>query len=219
MTIAATTAIAAPALANPGMPAAEGHPLTQDLLAQDRLAQDSAGGSSDLCRKILTPPEGLNIRAKATSTSAIVGGVGKGETVTLTTSPATTQKEGSRTWVQISAPAAGWISNGVMSPGHLIMCGTTPAPKPEPKPEPKPTGSRCRRVINPPEGLVIKSDASRSSSTVGGLALGEKMTLSNDPATTKKDGEGRTWMQIESPQAGWVSNGFGGGKGNVGMCP
>lgn len=193
--IAAIGSVSMPAYADP---------VTSD---PNSLAQAAA---ADLCRRVVNPPEGLVIRANASTSAQRVGGVGQGERVTLTTSPATTSKDGAgRTWVQISAPSAGWISNGIGGPGFLVYCGPTPPPPPP---------SRCRRVINPPEGLAIKREASRTSATVGGLAQYQRFTITTSPATTRKDGEGRTWVQIEAPTAGWVSNGLG-GQSNIGVCP
>lgn len=173
------------------------------------LSQNPA--TADLCRRIVSPPEGLVIRANPSTAAATVGGVARGQTITLTTSPATTSKDtAGRTWVQISAPARGWISNGLPgSGGHIVVCsGDQPPPPP----------NRCRRVLNPPEGLAIRSQASKTANRVGGVGLYERMTLTTSPATTSRDSEGRTWVQIEAPAAGWISNGLGGG-GNIGVCP
>lgn len=69
--------------------------------------------TKQLCRRVLRPTEGLTIRRDATSTSAVVGGVGYLGQVTLTTNPATVKRAENRDWVQISAPASGWVSNGL----------------------------------------------------------------------------------------------------------
>uniref|UniRef100_A0A832H6D9 SH3 domain-containing protein n=1 Tax=Oscillatoriales cyanobacterium SpSt-402 TaxID=2282168 RepID=A0A832H6D9_9CYAN len=198
------TAIAIAAVGSVSMPV-YANPVTSD---PNSLAQAAA---ADLCRRVINPPEGLVIRANPSTGAQRVGGVGQGERVTLTTSPATTNKDSAgRTWVQISAPNAGWISNGIGGPGFLVYCGPTPPPPPPP--------SRCRRVINPPEGLVIKREASRTSATIGGLAQYQRFTITTSPATTSRDSEGRTWVQIAAPTAGWVSNGMG-GQSNIGVCP
>ncbi len=178
----------------------------------------------DLCRRIISPPEGLVIRSEATSTSANVGGVAQYGRVTLSSNPATTSKDSAgRTWVKISAPANGWISNGLPgSGGHIVLCSATnpptnPPTNPQPQPQPPTTASRCRRVINPPEGLLILKEARSGSGVVGGVGFRERMTLTSAPATTSKDSTGRTWVKIEAPAAGWVSNGTG-GTGNIGFC-
>lgn len=69
--------------------------------------------NKELCRRVLRPTEGLTIRRDATSTSPAVGGVPVFGQVTLTTNPATVKRAENRDWVQISAPANGWVSNGL----------------------------------------------------------------------------------------------------------
>lgn len=68
-----------------------------------------------LCRRVIRPIEGLTIRQDATVSSAIVGGVGYLQQVTVTTNPVTVKREGNRDWVQISTPASGWVSNGIVT--------------------------------------------------------------------------------------------------------
>lgn len=170
--------------------------------------------TSELCRRVARPPEGLVVRATPNTTSAVVGGVEQGQNITLTTNPATTNKDSAgRTWIQISDPARGWVSNGLPGSGigHIVYCSDNQAPPPPPP-------NRCRRVINPPEGLAIRSQPSRTSGIVGGVGLNERMTITTVPATVSRDTEGRTWVQIEDPRAGWVSNGVG-GQSNIGICP
>lgn len=77
-----------------------------------------------LCRRVIRPNEGLTIRRDATSTSSAVGGVPIFGRVTLTTSPATVTRAENRDWVQISAPANGWVSNGLanQSASNLGYC-------------------------------------------------------------------------------------------------
>lgn len=78
----------------------------------------------ELCRRVLRPTEGLTIRRDATSTSPVVGGVPVLGQVTLTTNPATVRRAENRDWVQISTPANGWVSNGVVteSVSNLGIC-------------------------------------------------------------------------------------------------
>jgi hypothetical protein len=80
--------------------------------------------TKELCRRVLRPAEGLTIRRDATSTSAVVGGVGYLGQVTLTTNPATVKRAENRDWVQISAPASGWVSNGLVTENvsNLAIC-------------------------------------------------------------------------------------------------
>ncbi len=82
-----------------------------------------------LCRQVARTPllidnGGLNIRSEPSASSASVGGVAPGASITLTTAPATTKDDSAgRVWVQISAPNAGWVSNGFRGGmSNLVMC-------------------------------------------------------------------------------------------------
>lgn len=81
----------------------------------------SCNGSSvtpptrELCRRVVRPSQGLVIRREPTSASAQVGGVRYLGRVTLTTNPATITKTEDRNWVEISSPARGWVSNGLLT--------------------------------------------------------------------------------------------------------
>ncbi len=79
---------------------------------------------AELCRKVIAPPAGLIVRAEPATTAKAVGpGVGFGDKVTLTTKPATTKQDSTgRFWVQISAPDAGWVSNGYAGASNLGLC-------------------------------------------------------------------------------------------------
>jgi hypothetical protein len=65
---------------------------------------------------------------------------------------------------------------------------------------------------------VIRRDANLTSPSVGGIALNGRMTITTTPPTTTRDAQGRTWVEIEAPARGWISNGFG-GQSNIGICP
>jgi hypothetical protein len=81
-----------------------------------------------LCRQVartavMIQNNGLNIRSEASDTATIVGGIAPGATLTLTTAPATSKVDAGRVWIQISAPTAGWVSNGFQGDkGNLVMC-------------------------------------------------------------------------------------------------
>jgi len=170
------------------------------------------------CRRVKNPAEGLVIRSQASSASAMVGGVAQNATVSLSSSPITSERDGAgRVWVQIEAPRAGWVSNGFPGqPSNLVYCAGTTSPPVTEQPT-TPTGSLCRRVIRPAEGLLVRSGGSPSASVVGGVGLGERVTLS-EPMRSAKDSTGRYWVEISGPAAGWISNGYP-GNSNLGMCP
>jgi hypothetical protein len=74
-----------------------------------------APNTSSLCRIVTYngPEGGLAIRSRPDRSAPRVDGVRLGDRVTLRTSPppATLDKEG-RSWIEITAPSRGWISNG-----------------------------------------------------------------------------------------------------------
>lgn len=125
----------------------------------------------------------------------------------------TLSDNGSAGLIAISAPRSGFIPAANLK---LCVGGPGPAPNPTPVPAP-PTGSKCRKVLNPPEGLVIRQTASTSSSVVGGVAVNSQVQLSTDPATLKVAG-GRNWIEISTPAQGWISNGLVGSRGNLVYC-
>jgi hypothetical protein len=113
--------------------------------------------------------------------------------------------------IAISTPRSGFIPAA-----NLKMC-VGAAPTPTPTPTPTPVTSKCRQVLNPPEGLVIRQSASTSSSIVGGVAVNSQVQLSTNPATLTVAGN-RNWIEIASPAQGWISNGLVGSKGNLIYC-
>jgi hypothetical protein len=79
----------------------------------------------DLCRYV-TQPKGLVIRKQASATSEVVGEAPAESKVMLTTNPPTAKTEtDGRIWLEISAPAKGWVSSGFNTPGsgtNLVSC-------------------------------------------------------------------------------------------------
>ena len=101
-------------------------------------------------------------------------------------------------WIQVSSPASGYVITRYIKP----CSGTTPPPPPPPP------GS-CRRVVNPPEGLIVRSGGNSTAPQVGGVLLGEVVRVTG---ASNVDATGRTWVEITTPIRGWVSNGFPSGN-------
>lgn len=80
--------------------------------------------ADDRCRRVQTPvKEGLAIRSQPTANAAWMGGVGNGDTVTVSTNPATIVTVDGRNWVEIESPVRGWVTNGkIGDKGNLILC-------------------------------------------------------------------------------------------------
>ncbi|AFZ21731.1 SH3 domain-containing protein [Allocoleopsis franciscana] len=75
-------------------------------------SQGGTQGGSNVCRKVINPPEGLAVRNTPVISAPRVSGVYVGNTVKLA-SPREYQKDSQgRTWVKISQPTTGWISSG-----------------------------------------------------------------------------------------------------------
>ena len=106
----------------------------------------------------------------------------------------TLASEGNAGWIEVSVPASGYVIARYLKP----CSGTTPPP-------PK---ASCRRVI-PQEGLVVRSQATSSSSPLGSVLVGTTVKLTG---TSSIDGTGRTWVQISAPISGWISSGFPSGN-------
>lgn len=75
----------------------------------------NTSGNKGLCRKVARPAQGLVIRREPSVAAAQVGGVAYLGRVTLTTTPATAKQVDGRNWVEISSPARGWVSNGLLT--------------------------------------------------------------------------------------------------------
>lgn len=81
-------------------------------------------GDKGLCRQVARPPQGLLIRREPSASSAQVGSLAFEGRVTLTANPPTTKQADNRNWVEISAPARGWVSNGLVTEklSNLVYC-------------------------------------------------------------------------------------------------
>lgn len=76
----------------------------------------------------------------------------------------------------------------------------------------------CRRVVRPPQGLVIRREPTTASAQVGSLAYLARVTLTTIPATVKQV-DNRDWVEISAPVRGWVSNGLNSEpKSNLAYC-
>jgi hypothetical protein len=83
-------------------------------------------------------------------------------------------------------------------------------PKPPVAVQPKPTEPTltgiCRKVVQS-QGLIVRNEAGNVAPIVGSLALNEKVTLAEPIETVERD-DGRIWIKVAKPVAGWTSNGF-----------
>ncbi|MCU0517336.1 MAG: SH3 domain-containing protein [Oscillatoria sp. Prado101] len=114
----------------PPTPKTTATPQTQQVSQTDTTSRTSEVQTSEVaraderCRRVQAPvKEGLAIRSQPTANSAWIGGVANGDTVTITTNPATIVTVDGRNWVAIQSPVSGWVTNGkVGDKGNLILC-------------------------------------------------------------------------------------------------
>ena len=140
------------------------------------------------------------VYTERSATSQTVRTIGLDEEVTLADS-------GSAGWIAISSPATGYVQARDLKPckgGNQPDSGS---------------GAGVCRKVTVAQGLTIRQSASPSAALVGGVLSGNTVKLTN-PKQSQKDSQGRTWIQITAPKAGWISSGFP--DGNLGpefSCP
>ena len=183
------------------MPSAQ--PASFESQGDLQLAQSLAGE----CR---AAKERIFVYSQPSPSSQTLGTVDPNSEVTLADS-------GSAGWIAISAPLTGYVQANSLKPCKNTERPKPPTPTPSPSSEtpPKPpstsSGGDCRQVKFP-EGLVIRQNPN-SGTVVGRLMTGNTIRLAN-PRRSEKDSQGRTWVQITGPKAGWISSGFP--EGNLG---
>ena len=137
------------------------------------------------CRAVSTS---IPVQTGRSTTSEVVATLNKGTIVKLS-------DNGANGWVRISTPVVGFVQAGYLSAAN---CPTPPPP----------ANDRCRRVARPPEGLKIRRGPTITSDVLGGVQLGQTVTLTTNPPTTQRDNQGRDWVNISSPISGWITNGL-----------
>jgi hypothetical protein len=114
-------------------------------------------------------------------------------------------------WIGISAPETGYVEAK-----DLKSCSDTSS-NPQPT-TPSSSASLCR-VVTQAQGLSIRKGANGSSARVGGVDVGNRVTLKVNPPKWTSDDTGRAWVEITAPTAGWVSYGYPSKKAtNLGPC-
>ncbi|NER38635.1 MAG: hypothetical protein F6J93_32560 [Oscillatoria sp. SIO1A7] len=157
-----------------------------------------------LCRQAntLVAPEGLVVRADASSSSARRGGISPGERVTLIPNyQRIPDKNGQdRRWVEIISPISGFVSANslIRCPEAIPQRTETTSPR---------TGSLCRQVTPnlTSREAQVRADASVFSTYRGGIEPGGEVTLvPNYELIRDKSGEPRDWVELISPINGFI---------------
>ena len=159
--------------------------------------------TSDLCRQVFEP-QGLAIRQRPTPNSPRVGGVRYRQEVTLVRNYEGIRGPGGRTWIEITYPVLGFISNGYPDGrSNLVLCSEDLISQP-----PQQSASLCRRIdrVAAPRGVAVRAKPSRFSSRVGGVPTGQEVYLVEDyQLIDDANNEPRNWVEIVEPLAGFIS--------------
>ena len=173
-------------------------PASFDSQGDLQLSQSLAGE----CR---AAKERIFVYSQRASSSQTLGTVDPDREVTLADS-------GSGGWIAISAPLTGYVQANSLKPCKNADRPKPPTEGPKPAPTSDSSGGGCRKVTFA-EGLIIRRDPNPGGAVVGNLMMGNTVELVT-PRGAQKDSQGRTWVQIKAPKAGWISSGFP--EGNLG---
>ena len=116
---------------------------------------------------------------------------------------------GSDGWIAISSPERGFVQTD-----NLRTCDRATNFSPPP-PNPNPNPGLCRRVSDiVANGLNIRRQPNTDSESIGSVVPGDIVILSSNLSTV--DNQGRSWVEIEFPIQGWISEGLqNGGQLNL----
>ena len=184
-TVGVLEATATPATSTPTADTAQAS-ATTPLPNPSQLAQ--ANIAAGACRRV-TRKVDIFSEASVAPSSIVRATLDTGSRVTLSDS-------GNNGWVGVSSPVSGFVIARYLY--STSDCGGNPTPPPPPP-------QACRRVVAPPEGLIVRSGASTSSPKVGSVFVGNTLRVTREATS---DADGRRWVQITQPVSGWVSSGF-----------
>ncbi|MEL7037047.1 MAG: SH3 domain-containing protein [Cyanobacteria bacterium J06592_8] len=159
--------------------------------------------TKDLCRQVFEA-EGLTVRRRPTPNSPRVGGLQYQDEVTLVRNYQGIRGPGGRTWIEITFPMRGFVSNGYPDGrSNLVLCSDDVIGQPPQQP-----ASLCRRIDRraAPRGVAVRSRPTRFSDRIGGIPTGREVYLvSNYTLIRDRDNEPRNWVEIAEPLAGFIS--------------
>jgi Bacterial SH3 domain len=171
-------------------------------LAPQAMAQDPAAPAKEatLVGQCRAANKRTPIYSARNPTSEVVTLLETGNAVILS------ENGGENGLIGVSKPKVGFVHSPNLKDCPGKPKPTTPtAENPKPTPD-KPIAGICRKVVQP-QGLIVRNEAGNVAPIVGSLALNEKVTLAEPIETVERD-DGRIWIKVAKPVAGWTSNGF-----------
>ncbi|MEB3831329.1 SH3 domain-containing protein [Phormidium sp. CCY1219] len=186
-----------------------GFPRTTPGAIASLSATSTLAQANSLCRRV-TEARGLAIRQRPDPNSPQISGVDPNGFLTLASDAREIPGPDGRVWLEISEPVPGYVSNGEPgSAGNLAPCTGSARVAPQPNRQPtNVTTNMCRRISPDiaPQGITVHTEASRFSTNRGGLPPGGRVLLvPNSGLIQDRNREARTWVQISSPVAGYIS--------------
>jgi hypothetical protein len=107
------------------------------------------------------------------------------------------EERGRAGWVAISSPISGFVETK-----DLKLCSEGSV-----RPV-SPSSNLCRQVTYKGlEGVAIRERPDINSRQLDAVFLSDRVTLVNPPQFILDD-QGREWVRLSAPSAGWMSNGF-----------
>lgn len=107
------------------------------------------------------------------------------------------EERGRAGWIAISSPISGFVETK-----DLKLCSEVSA-----RPA-SPSSNLCRQVTYKGlEGVAIRERPDINSRQLDAVFLSDRVTLVNPPQFILDD-QGREWVRLSAPSAGWMSNGF-----------
>lgn len=164
-------------------------PMT--LAQNETEAAPQAAPAVSLVGQCRAAKQRIFVYAQRSNTSQTLRTIAANEEVTLA-------DNGQGGFIAISAPVTGYVQ-------ARDLKGCTGEDNEQPT-----AGNVCRRVTVA-QGLVVRQ--SPTGNPVGSVFEGNTVRLAS-PRNSQKDSQGRTWIQITNPRAGWISSGFP--EGNLG---
>lgn len=186
-------------------------PLAPDLETvslESENFQNIVQNIGSLCRRS-NVQAGLAIHQRPTPNSPVVSTLGFNQEVTLAVNARNYRGPGGRTWIEITSPIRGFVSQGFPNnQTNLINCDLQDNLAVD---NTVIDNNRlCRQVDRraAPRGVVVRADVSTTSTRVGGALSGSRVLLvDNYRLIPDRNGERRNWVEIVAPVRGFISAG------------